>query len=171
MWYVRYPLSLRNVEDQLHERGIDITHGSVRFWWNRFGTIFAADIRKKPRSVHATFPTTTLASRRNVREDQRSEALSAACGGHEGEVLESFVTKTRDRKVALKLLRKSLRRHGRVDEIVTDRLASYGAAMRMLGNTARRKCGRYLNNCVENSRQPIRRRERAMSHFRQMRSL
>ena len=47
MMSVRYPLSLRNVEDLLHERGIDITHETVRFWWNRFGTIFAAEI---PRS-------------------------------------------------------------------------------------------------------------------------
>ena len=46
MMYVRYPLSLRNAEDLLHERGIDITHDTVRFWWNRFGTIFAADIRR-----------------------------------------------------------------------------------------------------------------------------
>ena len=46
MMYVRYPLSLRNVEDLLHERGIDITHETVRFWWNRFGTVFAAQIRR-----------------------------------------------------------------------------------------------------------------------------
>jgi putative transposase len=47
MLYVRFPLSLRNVEDLLHERGIDISHESVRFWWNRFGPMFAAEIRKK----------------------------------------------------------------------------------------------------------------------------
>ena len=47
MMYVRFPLSLRNVEDLLHERGIDISHETVRFWWNRFGPIFAAEIRKK----------------------------------------------------------------------------------------------------------------------------
>jgi putative transposase len=46
MLYVRYPLSLRYVEGLLHERGIDITHETVRFWWNRFGTIFAAEIRR-----------------------------------------------------------------------------------------------------------------------------
>ena len=46
MMYIRYPLSLRNVEDLLHERGVDITHETVRFWWNRFGTIFAAEIRR-----------------------------------------------------------------------------------------------------------------------------
>ena len=48
MLYVRYPLSLRNVEDLLHERGIDICHETVRFWWNRFGPLFAGDIRKRP---------------------------------------------------------------------------------------------------------------------------
>ncbi len=47
MMYVRYPLSLRNVEDLLAERGIDISHETVRFWWNRFGPMFAAEIRKK----------------------------------------------------------------------------------------------------------------------------
>ena len=46
MMYVRYPLSLRTIEDMLHERGIDITHETVRFWWNRFRTIFAAEIRR-----------------------------------------------------------------------------------------------------------------------------
>ena len=47
MMYVRFPLSLRNVEDLLHERGIDISHETVRYWWTRFGTIFAAEIRRK----------------------------------------------------------------------------------------------------------------------------
>jgi hypothetical protein len=47
MMYVRSPLSLRNVEDLLHERGIDISHETVRFWWNRFGPVFATEIRKK----------------------------------------------------------------------------------------------------------------------------
>ena len=47
MMYIRFPLSLRNVEDLLHECGIEISHETVRFWWNRFGPIFAAEIRKK----------------------------------------------------------------------------------------------------------------------------
>jgi putative transposase len=46
MLYVRYPLSLRSVEDLLHKRGIEISHETVRFWWNRFGTLFAAEMRK-----------------------------------------------------------------------------------------------------------------------------
>ena len=47
MRYVRYPLSPRNVEDLLHERGIEISHETVRCWWNRFGPMFAAEIRRK----------------------------------------------------------------------------------------------------------------------------
>ena len=47
MMYVRFPLSLRNVEDLLHERGIDFCHETVRYWWNRFGPLFAGKIRKK----------------------------------------------------------------------------------------------------------------------------
>ena len=171
MWYVRYPLSLRNVEDLLHERGIDITHETVRFWWNRFGPVFGAEIRRKRVQAMRNFRQRRWhLDEMFVKINGQKHYLWRAVD-HEGEVLESFVTKTRDRKAALKSLRKSLRCHGPVDEIVTDRLASYGAAMRMLGNAARRKCGRWLNNRVENSHQPLRRRERAMSRFRQMRSL
>ena len=47
MLYVKYPLSLRNVEDLLAERGIDIAHETIRYWWNRFGPMFAADIRRQ----------------------------------------------------------------------------------------------------------------------------
>ena len=47
MLYIRFPLSLRNVEDLLHERGIDVSHETIRFWWNRFGPMFAAEIRRK----------------------------------------------------------------------------------------------------------------------------
>ncbi len=65
---------------------------------------------------------------------------------HEGEVLESFVTKRRDTKAALKFFGKSLRRHGVVESIVTDRLASYRAALRSLGAIDKREVGRWLNN-------------------------
>ena len=90
---------------------------------------------------------------------------------NEGEVLESFVTKTRDRRAALKFLRKTLKRHGRVDAIVTDRLRSYGAALRAVGAADRQETGRWLNNRAENSHLPFRRRERAMQRFRRLRTL
>ena len=90
---------------------------------------------------------------------------------HEGEVLESFVTKTRDRKAALKFLRKSMKRHGRPENIVTDWSRSYGAALKDLGRSDDREIGRWLNNRAENSQQPFRRRERVMLRFRRVRTL
>ena len=90
---------------------------------------------------------------------------------HEGEVLESFVTKRRDKKAALKFLTKSLKRHGPPAEIVTDRLRSYGAALGDLGICDRQETGRWLNNRAENSHQPFRRRERAMVRFRRIQTL
>ncbi|MFY7837227.1 MAG: DDE-type integrase/transposase/recombinase [Novosphingobium sp.] len=82
---------------------------------------------------------------------------------HAGEVLESFVTKRRDKKAALKCLRQSLRRHGSVETIVTDRLASYGVALKQIGAINKREVGRRLNNRAENSHQLFRRREQACS--------
>jgi putative transposase len=61
MMYVRYPLSLRDVEDLLAERGIDISHETVRFWWNRFGPIFAAEIRKRHVAHRARLSAVALA--------------------------------------------------------------------------------------------------------------
>ena len=90
---------------------------------------------------------------------------------HEGEVLESYVTKKRDKSAALRFFKKTLKRHGKAEAIVTDGLQSYPAAMRELGNLERREVGRWLNNRAENSHLPFRRRERAMLRFRQMKSL
>ena len=90
---------------------------------------------------------------------------------HEGEVLESFVTKCRDRKAALKFLRKTMKRYGNPKAIVTDRPKSYSAAMKMIGNSVRQVTGRWVSNRAENSHLPFRRRERAMLRFRRFRSL
>jgi putative transposase len=71
----------------------------------------------------------------------------------------------------LKFLRKSMKRYGRPEVIVTDKLRSYGAAMKVIGNADRQETGRWLNNRAENTHLPFRRRERAMLRFRKMRSL
>ena len=171
MMYIRYPLSLRQVEDLLFERGIDICHETVRFWWNRFGPMFAAEIRKK-RSANLR---TCMQWRWHldevfVRINGDTYYLWRAVD-HEGEVLEAFVTKRRDRKAALRFLRKAMKRYGHPEIIVTDRLRSYRAAMKEIGNEARQETGRWLNNRADNSHQPFRRRERAMAKFRSVRSL
>jgi putative transposase len=170
MLYVRFPLSLRNVEDLLHERGVDVSHETVRFWWHRFGPMFAAEIRKR-----------RIEGMRSSRWRWHLDEMFVKINGemhylwravdHEGEVLESFVTKTRDKKAALKFLKKAMRKHGRCERYVTDKLRSYGAAMKDLGVEGRQETGRWANNRVENSHLPFRRRERAMLRFRRMRSL
>lgn len=90
---------------------------------------------------------------------------------HEGEVLESFVTKSRDKQAALTFTRKALKRHGAPQAITTDGLRFYSATMTEPGNADRQEIGRWANNRVENSHPPFRRRERAMLRFRQMKSL
>ncbi len=90
---------------------------------------------------------------------------------HEGEVLESFVTKEGDKVAALKFLKKAIKRFGNPEAITTDGLRSYTAAMTELGNADKQQIGRWANNRVENSHLPFRRRERAMLRFRRMSSL
>ncbi len=90
---------------------------------------------------------------------------------HEGEVLEILVTKNRDRKPALKFLKKSMKWRGRPKTMVTDRLRSYGAALKDLGGGDDREKGRWLNNRAENSHVPSQSRWRAMLRFRRMRAL
>ena len=119
MMYVRYPLSLRQVEDLLSERGIDICHKTVRFWWNRFGPLFAAKIRK--RRVHSRsysqwrWHLDEVFGRINGKTDYLWRAVD-----HEGEVLESYASKRRDREAALAFLKRTLKRSGRPDSIVID---------------------------------------------------
>jgi putative transposase len=171
MLYVRFPLSLRNVEDLLHERGNDVSHETIRFWWNRFGPMFAAEIRRKRVNQKRSYSNWQWhLDEVFVKINGEAHYLWRAVD-HEGEVLESYVTKRRNHKTALKFLRKLMKRYGSPKVIVTDRLRSYGAAMKVIGNADRQVVGRWKNNRAENSHLPFRRRERAMLRFRRMRSL
>ena len=171
LMYVKCPLSLRNVEDLLHERGIDICHETVRYWWNRFGPLFAGDIRRQRISHMRGFRHWRWhLDEMYVKLNGEMVYLWRAVD-QEGEILESYVTKTRDKSAALGFMKKALKRHGRAEVIVTDGLRSYPAAMRELGNLDRREMGKWLNNRAENSHLPFRRRERAMLRFRRMKTL
>jgi putative transposase len=90
---------------------------------------------------------------------------------HEGEVLESYVTTTRDKAAALKFIKKAMKRHGRTGAVVTDGLRSYRAGLKEIGAADRQEQGRWKNNRAENSHLPFRRRERAMERFRRMKTL
>jgi len=171
MLYIRFPLSLRNVEDLLHERGIEISHETVRFWWNRFGPMFASEIRERRAERLRSGPQWRWhLDEVFVKINGERHYLWRAVD-QEGEVLESFVTKSRDKKAALKFLKKTMRRYGRPEAIVTDLLRSYGAALKVIGAADLQETGRWMNNRAENSHLPFRRRERAMQRFRRMRSL
>jgi putative transposase len=133
MLYVRFPLSPRNVEDLLHERGIEVSHETVRYWWRRFGPMFAAEIRqRRARSMRSVSRWRWHLDEVFVRVNGVQHYLWRAVD-HEGEVLEAFVAKRRDKAAALKFLRKLMKRHGRPEEVVTDKLRSYGAALEDLG--------------------------------------
>ena len=169
--YVKYPLSLRNVEDLLFERGIDLSHETVRYWWNRFGPLFAGEIRRKRVSYMRGFRHWRWhLDEMYVKINGETHYLWRAVD-HEGEILESFVTKTRDKAAALAFMKKALKRHGSPAAITTDGLRSYSAAMSELGNADKQEIGRWANNRVENSHLPFRRRERAMQRFRRMKTL
>ncbi len=170
MMYIRYPLSLRQVEDLLFERGIDICHETVGSWWNRFGPMFAAEIRKRCVDHRLYCHWRWHLDEVFVRINGEIYYLWCAVD-HEGEVLEVFATKRRDRKAALKFLKRAMKRDGRPKTIVTDRLRSYGAAMKESGILERQDCGRWLNNRAENSHQPFRRREGAMVRFRDIKTV
>ena len=171
MMYVRFPLSLRNVEDLLHERGIDVCHETIRLWWNRFGPMFAAEIRKKRTEQLRSWPQWRWHLDEMFVKINGEQHYPWRAVDHEGEVLESFVTKTRDKKSALRFLKKTMKRYGGAAVFVTDKLRSYGAALKEIGVADRQETGRWLNNRAENSHLPFRRRERAMMRFRRMRSL
>ena len=112
MMYVRFPLSLRNVEDLLFERGIDLCHETVRLWWNRFGPVFAADIRRQRVSRmrglrHWRWHLDEMYVKLNGEMVYLWRAVD-----HEGQILESFITRKRDKSAALAFMKKALKRHG-----------------------------------------------------------
>lgn len=110
---VRFPLSLRNVEDLLFERGIDLCHETVRFWWNRFGPLFAADIRRQRVSrmrgfQHWRWNLDEMYVKLNGEQVYLSRGVD-----HTGEVLETFITRKRDKSAALRFMKKAQPRPGR----------------------------------------------------------
>jgi len=159
MYYVRYPLSLSQVEDILHERGIDICHEIVRF--------FAKDIKK---SMHSHSNWRWHIDEVFVKINGETHYLWRAID-HEGTVIDCYVSKRRDKKAALKVLKKPISQRGRPRELVTDKLASYGAALKDLQLKHIQNTQQYLNKQVENSHLHFRRRERGMNKFRLMKSL
>ena len=141
MMYVKYPLRFGTCEDLLHERGIDVCHETVRFWWNRFGPMFAAEIRPQRSRGCASTSLGEALDEVYVKINGEMHYLWRAVD-HEGEVLESFVTKERDKAAALTFIEKALKRHGSREAVTTDGLRSYRAAMKEIDNAEKQEAGR-----------------------------
>ena len=160
--YLRFTLSYRDVEELLAERGIETSYETVRRWVVKFGPLFARNLRRlRPK------PTSKWHMDEVVVKIQGRRMYLWRGVDSEGEILDLLVQSTRDTKAALRLMRKLLKKQGFApDELVTDKLGSYGAARRELRLSARHEQGLRKNNQAENSHQPVRRRERKMQRFK-----
>jgi putative transposase len=164
--YLRFTLSYRDVEDLLAARGLGVSYETVRRWVLKFGPAIARNLRhtrpKPDGQWHLDEMVVSISG-------QRMYLWRAV--DSEGEVLDMLVQRGRDKAAAMKLLRKLLKRNALPPHvIVTDKLRSYGAALRELGFTGRHDQGLLANNRAENSHQPLRRRERKMQGFKSARS-
>ena len=160
--YLRFTLSYRDVEELLEQRGLEVSHETIRRWVLKFGPAFARRLRlQRPKpSPH-----------------WHLDEMVVRIGGHrmylwravddEGEVLDGLVQRGRDKSAARKLMRKLLKKQGFVPvTITTDKLRSCGAAFNELGLSARHEQGFKRNNRAEVSHQPLRRRERKIQRFK-----
>ena len=160
--YFRFPLSFRDVEEMLAERGIDVSYETIRRWVLKFGPVIAANIRSRRVRSSGTWHLDEVFVRIGGKRTYLWRAVD-----DEGEVLEVLAQSRRNKRAALKLMRKLLKNQGYVpDEIVTDKLGSYAAAFRELGLSHLHVTGGRLNNRAEVSHQPMRRRERRMGRFK-----
>src|SRR5271168_4190692 len=164
--YLRFTLSFRDVEDLLAERGLDVSYETIRRWVLKFGPLFARELRRR---------------RHRPTSQWHLDEMAIVIGGRrfwlwravddEGEVLDLLVQRRRDKNAAVKLMRKLLKKQGFApDVLVTDKLRSYGATRAEIGLSARHEQGLRANNRVENSHQPLRRRERKMGRFKSPKS-
>jgi putative transposase len=160
--YFRFPLSLRMVEEMLAARGILVSHETVRQWALRFGQDYANQIRQRLPAPGDKWHLDEVV----ISIGGQKHWLWRAVDQH-GAVLDILVQSRRNAKAAKRLLRKLLKRQGIAPRVlITDRLASYGAAKREIMPGVEHRQHQRLNNRAENSHQPTRRRERIMKRFK-----
>lgn len=165
--YYRFTLSLRDVEELLAQRGIEVSYETIHCWMMKFGPAIAANLRRRRPLPTGRWHLDEMAVKIGGRRMWLWRAVD-----DEGEILDVLVQRRRNKAAALKLLRKLLKSQGIHPEvIVTDKLASYRAAMNALGLQDRhRPGGMHANSRAENSHLPIRRRERKQQKFKSPRS-
>jgi putative transposase len=160
--YHRFPLSFREVEEMMAERGVLVSYETVRKWCGKFGPVFAQGLRRRQPRRGDKWHLDEVFLTINGKRQYLWRAVD-----QDGDVLDILVTSRRDTTAATRFFRKlltGLRYVPRV--VVTDQLGSYSAALRRLMPSVEHRRSRYLNNRAENSHQPTRQRERAMKGFR-----
>jgi putative transposase len=160
--YHRFPLSLRDVEEMMLQRGIVVSHETVRQWCAKFGQTYANALRRRRRPRPGD---TWHLDEVFIKIQGKTHYLWRAVD-QDGTVLDILVTSRRDTKAATRFFRKLLKGLEYAPRVlVTDKLGSYRAAHRQLMPSVEHRRSKYLNNRAENSHQPTRQRERAMKKF------
>jgi putative transposase len=159
--YYRFPLSLREVEEMMLERGVTVSHETIRQWTGKFGQAYASGLRRRRPHPGDKWHLDEVFITINGKTHYLWRAVD-----QDGNVLDILVTSRRDATAATRFFRKLLTRWQTVPRVlVTDKLASYGVARRGLMTGVEHRRSKYLNNRAENSHQPTRQRERAMKRF------
>jgi putative transposase len=160
--YVRFPLSLRLVEEMLLERGVVVSYETIRCWAKKFGPDYGGRLRRKPASANDVWHLDEVVIMIGGRRYRLWRAVD-----QDGYVLDEIVQTRRNTKAAKRLLIRLLKKQGCPPKcIVTDKLRSYGAARRQIMPTVEHRSHKGLNNRAENSHLPLRKRERLMQRFR-----
>ena len=160
--YFRFPLSYRDVEDLLVERGIEVSYETARRWALKFRQAYARKLRSLRPCADCRWHLDEVFVSINGKQMYLWRAVDS-----EGEVLDILVQSRKNKNAAFKLMRKLLKKQGYApNEVVTDKLPSYGAALRDLNMTGKHVAGGWSNNRAENSHLPVRQRERRMPGFK-----
>ncbi|MGQ4440670.1 IS6 family transposase [Streptomyces violaceoruber] len=160
--YFRFPLSFREVEELMLERGIVVSYETIRRWCAKFGQTYAGALRRRQPQPGDKWHLDEVFIKINGRLQYLWRAVD-----QDGNVLDVLVQNRRDKTAARRFFRRLLKRIGAVPQvIVTDKLRSYGAVLREVMPCVEHRQPKYLNNRAENSHQPTRQRERAMKGFR-----
>ena len=163
--YFRFNLSFRDVEELMIERGIDVSYETIRRWVDKFGSTYAKRIKSRSEPPSPVWHLDEVYTKINGKMIYLWRAVD-----DEGTVLDVVVQHRRNTKAATRLRRKLLKNQGiKPKRIVTDRLGSYGVALKLLGLENLHDVGGRKNNRAEGSHVPIRRRERKSQRFRSVR--
>ena len=165
-WYLAYPLSYRNLEDMMEERGVEVDHSTIYRWVQKFTPKLEAAFRKgKKRPVGTSW----RMDETYIKIKGQWKYLYRAVD-KEGQTLDFLLTAHRDKKAALRFLKKAVRQHGLPDKVTIDKSGANTAALEALqeetGQAIEIRQNKYLNNLVEQDHRSVKRLVRPMLGFK-----